>query len=240
MFMFPSSDGGPAEDSALDRPPLGFDLARRLADEIIRGILAPGEKLVETDICARHGVSRSPLREALGILEARGLVVRRHRYGVRVAPLSLANLDDITLCRLPLEAQAAALVAEHPEHLALADQLEVHLARMKAEAEAGRIDACFTANLGLMDALHRWNPNPVLGRILSELNLPAQRYRYLVYRHRPETRRMLIESNERMIAAIRAGDGTQARATTEAMVRGSWEDLRAHLGDLIPPVEDMQ
>lgn len=225
----------PSPAEAFDRPPLGHDLARRLADEIIRGRLAPGEKLVETEICARHGLSRSPLREALGLLEAAGLVTRRPRYGVRVAPLTLKNLDDLTTCRLPLEARAAALVAAEPEHAETAAELAAHLARMRAAEAAGDPDACFAANLELVEVLHRRNPNPVLRRLLAELNLPAQRYRYLVYRHRPEVLKMLIAANARMVEAIRAGDGPRAHRVTEEMVEASWQDLRAHLPELIPP-----
>lgn len=223
---------------ALERSPLGVELAQRLSRAIVRGEYASNERLIETEICERYRISRSPLREALGYLESLGLVVRRPRYGVRVAPLSLGNLDDITTCRIPLEACAAELVAALPERMRVADLLSGHIERMRAAEAEGDIDACFEANLDLIEDLHRSNPNPLLGRLLAQLNLPAQRYRYLVYRHRPETLRMLIASNERLIEAIRNGDARHAHKVTKNMVKASWKDLRKHLSELIPATEE--
>lgn len=213
----------------LDPQPMGVDLAKRLAGEIVRGRPAPGTKLVETEICARHGVSRSPLREALGLLERWSLVQRRPRYGVRVAPMNVQHLDDLTTCRLPLEARAAALVAADPRHAGVAATLAAHLAEMESAAAAQDAEAAFTANLAMMDAFHAANPNPVLARLLGELNLPAQRYRYLVYLHAGETLGMLLRSNAAMVAAIRAGNAAAAHDVTERMIHGSWQALRAGL-----------
>ena len=70
----------PHAGSSLDPNPLGVDLGHRLATAIIRAQYVPGEKLVETEICARYGISRSPLREALRFLESSGLVTRRPRF----------------------------------------------------------------------------------------------------------------------------------------------------------------
>lgn len=214
----------------LDRPPLGEDLARLLAGEIIRLRPGPGTKLVETEVCARHGISRSPLREALRLLEFWSLVERRPRYGVRVAPMSVSHLDDLVTCRRPLEGRAAALVAARPDHAALAARLSVLHARMRASDDT---EACFAANLAMMDALHRANPNPVLARLLGELNLPAQRYRFLVYRFAPDTRGMLVDRNARLIEAIAAGDSEAALLVTEAMVADAWQALRDRLPDFL-------
>ena len=217
----------------LDRPPLGEDLARRLAGEIIRLRPGPGTKLVEAELCARHGVSRSPLREALRLLEFWSLVERRPRYGVRIAPMSVAHLDDLATCRLPLEGRAAALVAAREDHQAVAHALDERLGRMRAACEAGDAEGCFAGNLAMMQTLHAANPNPVLARLLSELNLPAQRYRFLVYLHAPDTRTRLIDANTALVAAIGQGDAAAAQAVTEAMVREAWQTLRDRLPDLL-------
>jgi DNA-binding GntR family transcriptional regulator len=216
-----------------DRPPLGHDLARLMAGEIIRGRPAPGTKLIETEVCARHGISRSPLREALGILEGWGLVQRRPRYGVRVAPLSVQHLDDLTLCRIPLESRAAALVAAAPGHAALARRLAVPHAAMEAAAARGDAGAAFDANLAMMDLLHEANPNPVLARLLAQLNLPAQRYRHLVYHHAPDTLGMLLRANADLIDAIDAGNAGVAETVTARMVTHAWRNLRLRLPALM-------
>ncbi|WP_118133016.1 GntR family transcriptional regulator [Oceanicella sp. SM1341] len=220
----PSAPAGPIE-----RQPIGFDVAGRLEREIIRGDLAPGAKLVETELSARYGVSRSPLREALQIVEASGLVTRRPRYGVRVAELSVANLDDISVCRVSLEATAAALLATAPEHRAIADALDAHVQRMRETFAAGDLPGCFEANVRLTDHIHAALPNPVLQKLLGQLNKPALRYRYWAYQRAPQTVRMLIGSNEQMIGAIRSGDGQSAETVTSGLVYDAWRQVRAAL-----------
>ncbi|MDA0962003.1 MAG: GntR family transcriptional regulator [Proteobacteria bacterium] len=237
-MVAPPIDRSPVARLDLARAPLSIDVASLLSDAIVRGALPPGSKLVETEICERYGVSRSPLREALGVLETRGLVVRRPRYGVRVAPLSIEHLDQIAQCRIPLEAISAANVAALPQRLEIARTLASHMDRMREAEGRGDVDACFDANAALIADLRRANPNQVLGRILADLDHTAQRYRYLVYRHRPETLRMLIESNLTMIAAISHGQTQNAHDITSKMVHDSWQDLRKILRDLIPAVEE--
>lgn len=219
--------------NVLDRPPLGDDLARLIAGEIIRHRPRPGTKLVETKISARHGVSRSPLREAFRILESWSLVERRPRYGVRVAPMSVTHLDNLVTCRLPLEARAAALIASLPDHRRVAANLRASLDQMATARMQPDVEACFSANLAMMETFHQANPNPVLAQLLSELNPPAQRYRHLVYRFAPETVGMLIESNALLINAIQDGDPDQAFVVTEKMIQGAWNNLRAHLPDYL-------
>src|SRR5689334_18940968 len=99
--------------------PLGHDLsaaipegvAALLEKEIIFGELAPMARLTEEEVAARYGVSRSPVREALRLLERDGLVLRAARRGIWVAPLSLKDFDEIYTCRIELEGVAAEQAA---------------------------------------------------------------------------------------------------------------------------------
>ena len=83
-------------------------LRRQLEEEIVFGRLEPLARLTEEEVAARYGVSRSPVREALRLLEGDGLVHRAARRGIWVAPLSLRDFDEIYACRIPLEGLAAA------------------------------------------------------------------------------------------------------------------------------------
>lgn len=215
----------------IEQRPLALDVAERLEAEIIRGRLAPGEKLREIELSQRYGISRSPLREAFQLVEAAGLVTRRPRYGVRVAEMSLRNLDELTTCRAPLEATAAALIAARPDHVRVADQLDRILARMRRAAEAGDLEAIFRTNVALTDKLHEACNNTVLARLLEQLNKPALRYRYHGFRDRPDTLPATILGNERMIAAIRSGDAAQAEAATRTLVLEAWQERRRMLID---------
>src|SRR5262252_7863297 len=88
------------------------ELRLQLADEIVRGVLAPGAPLDETDIARRFNVSRTPVREALRQLAASGLVDARAHRGAVVARPSIERLTGMFEAMAELEALCAGLAAE--------------------------------------------------------------------------------------------------------------------------------
>jgi DNA-binding GntR family transcriptional regulator len=121
------------------------DLARVLEDEIISGVLAPGQVLRQEHVCDRFGVSRTPVREALQRLEALGLVSAVPNRGVRVRSLSAAELREAFLIRAELESLATAeaatrITAADLERLDLAEQrFTVLTERMREEIRRGEV-----------------------------------------------------------------------------------------------------
>ena len=81
-------------------------------ESIVLGRIAPGSKISEPELARTYGISRGPLREAIGRLEACGLVDRKANVGARVVSLSGTQLVDIYLVREALEGMAARLAAE--------------------------------------------------------------------------------------------------------------------------------
>jgi DNA-binding GntR family transcriptional regulator len=81
-------------------------IARDLRDLILKGIFKPGERLVESEIAEKMGVSRPPLREALSALEQEGLVVNYPRRGNFVIDFSDQDIEEIYSFRLLLEVGA--------------------------------------------------------------------------------------------------------------------------------------
>ena len=79
---------------------------RRLRRDIIEGILAPEEKLRVEHLKDDYGVGAGTLREALSLLISDALVVSQGQRGFRVAPVSLADFEDITNTRVMLESEA--------------------------------------------------------------------------------------------------------------------------------------
>ncbi|WP_171905313.1 GntR family transcriptional regulator, partial [Cellulosimicrobium cellulans] len=96
--------GQPAASAGLARRQSGartvYDVLRA---RIIDGSLAPGERLAEPVLADRLGVSRTPVREALRLLEAEALVVALPTGGVRVAPLDVADARRVYEVRARLE-----------------------------------------------------------------------------------------------------------------------------------------
>lgn len=92
------------------RPESLVDYAvKAVRNELLTGLLRPGERLTEEATAQRLGISHIPVREAFRFLEAEGHVVRDARRGLRVAQLSAAEAQDIYRTRALLEAEANRL-----------------------------------------------------------------------------------------------------------------------------------
>lgn len=213
-----------------DRKPLAVELTPFLEREIIMRRLKPGERLVELELCARFGVSRSPMREALRLLEASLLVTRKPRYGVRVAAMTLENLDHIYACRAPLEALAAAGIAGASRRENVVTTLDGCVARMQTAAEAGDVEDCFFANVELTDILHAQCQNPVLTTLLAQVDKAALRYRHWAFCEQPAIVSLSISANRDMVEAIRSGKPKRAESITRDLVLETWTRLRRDFG----------
>jgi DNA-binding GntR family transcriptional regulator len=85
---------------------LHVHVADALREEIERGLLAPGERLVEMALARRFEVSQGPVREALRLLEREGLVDHRPRRGVYVRVLSARDIEEVYSLRAAIEGLA--------------------------------------------------------------------------------------------------------------------------------------
>lgn len=84
-------------------------VTERIRDAIVKGLLRPGERLPQEELAEQLGVSRMPIREALGRLEAEGLIVQQPYRGAVVAGLSADELREIYEIRVALETLAVRL-----------------------------------------------------------------------------------------------------------------------------------
>lgn len=108
------------------------EMVRALADDIVKGLLPPGEKLDEPKMAERFGVSRTPVREALGQLCAMGLAKRRPNRGCVVATITDRRLTEMFEAMAELESACARLAAQRMsagERKALSD-LHQHSAEL--------------------------------------------------------------------------------------------------------------
>jgi DNA-binding GntR family transcriptional regulator len=107
---------------------------RRVREAILDGELRPGETMSQVVLAQEMGVSRTPLREALRMLQGEGLVEARPNRRVCVAPISAGDLEELYAVRVTLEAQALRLAVPRmtPEDIA---RLEGSIAEMAHYAE---------------------------------------------------------------------------------------------------------
>ncbi|MCW6510176.1 GntR family transcriptional regulator [Lichenifustis flavocetrariae] len=113
---------------------------QKLVTAIISGVLKPGERLIETKVAADLGVSRGPLREALKVLTGQGLVVTSSGRGTRVAELSIADVENMSLLRAMLEGLAARQFAADASAESRAKLREVYALMRKAATEGREND----------------------------------------------------------------------------------------------------
>ena len=92
--------------------PLRDVVFRALRQAILRGELKPGERLMEIRLANQLGVSRTPIREAIRMLELDGLVIMVPRKGAQVAQITEKDLNDVLEVRLGLEELAVKLACE--------------------------------------------------------------------------------------------------------------------------------
>jgi DNA-binding GntR family transcriptional regulator len=102
---------------------------RMIRESILNGSLTPGETMSQVALADELGVSRTPLREALRMLQGEGLILSEPNRRVRVAPLSLADVEELYAIRIPLEVTALRLSITRmtPEDIA---ELEGYMAAM--------------------------------------------------------------------------------------------------------------
>ena len=105
--------------------PLREVVCESLREAIRKGVLKPGERIMEIKLAEELGVSRTPVREAIRKLELEGYVVMMPRRGTYVADMSIRDINEIFEIRTALESLSNSLAAEHITE----DELE-HLQRL--------------------------------------------------------------------------------------------------------------
>ena len=183
----------------------------RLQDDIVRGQIPPGSKVSETELAARYGVSRGPLREAIRRLDSRKLLEREVHVGTRVASLSFDDLIEIYHVREALEGMAARLAAEcmsDDEVKGLFGVLSQH-----EQQQDLREDTAYFQREGDLDFHYRiiqGSHNATLSQMLiGELYHLVRMYRYQFssVANRPQK---ALNEHRRIVEAIEARDGEMA------------------------------
>jgi DNA-binding GntR family transcriptional regulator len=177
----------------------------RLREAILNADLAPGLVMSQVALAEELGVSRTPLREALRLLQGEGLILAEPNRRVRVAPITATDVEELYALRVTVEVQALRLSMPHlrSEHIA---RLQGFLAEMDHYAEAEDYDgwvvphAAFHAQLtGLAGAR--------FAALLAQLFDHAERYRRLHIVHGPGA---WGADHRAILGAVKDGDADRA------------------------------
>lgn len=209
-----------ATDSDRSATP-GKTAYRQLSEEIVSGELAPGEMLVEAQLAARLGISRTPVREALGRLEQEGFVERYDR-GLRVRSRSIEEILEIYEIRVELEVLAARAAARNRSEIDLMVLQRAH--DQMAAVQPGEAGTMVEVNRTFHTALWRAGGNKTLADLLTRLNTQLQRYRSTTLSE-PGRWEQAIREHEALVAAVRDRDAEQATAIAREHIESA-RDLR--------------
>ena len=191
----------------------------QLREDIISGILKPGEKLRVQHLKSKYGIGAATLREALSLLVSESLVTATAQRGFNVAPISLQDLNDISETRTMLEVQAAVESVKHGD-----EEWEVQLIgayHRLTKVEEGTEDLANSStaiweqrNIEFHEALVAACPSRWIRQFRSILHTHSERYRRLSLQTVGVSRNVHIEHQEIFDAAMARDTKTLVKVLT--------------------------
>ncbi len=189
--------------------PLRDVVFNTLRQAILKGELAPGERLMEIQLAEKLGVSRTPIREAIRKLELEGLVLMIPRKGAEVARISEKSLRDVLEVRRSLEELAIELACERMSQEELDDLAQAQEAFRQA-IERGEAMAIAETDEHYHDLIYQGTGNEKLVQILN--NLREQMYRYrLEYIKDKDKRQILLLEHDHILKALKSRNIAEAK-----------------------------
>ena len=191
--------------------PIPYFLMGSIPRGIITGRYPPGSPLREKQLEAEYGASRGPLREALRLLQLRGIVSHEPRRGFRVREYSAEMIGQIYRLRGLLERHSIEALAGHPLDQ-LIPALRAANQTMRQHFEARNIEGYLDANIAFHEAILDATRNEPLRKSIEVLNEMAQPIRYALLASRFEKSRLEVATT----TTPRASRSSNNRVSTMA------------------------
>jgi DNA-binding GntR family transcriptional regulator len=196
---------------------------RAIRVAVSRGDMPPGYRLVEAELVALTGVSRSAVRLAIDALAAEGLLERIPNKGARVRVVSIEEAIAITECRMPLEGLLARKAAERITATE-ADQLQAHLDAMAAAVDAGDVLKYSDLIQQLHGMVRDAARHPVAAGLVGRLQAQLVRHQFQLSL-RPGRPRVSLAGLAAVVDAVVDRDADRAEAAAVAHVRSVISEL---------------
>ena len=202
----------PPSDNSTN-PTLTEKLATAIADGILNGTLQPGVRLDENGLAQQHGVSRTPVREALRQLTTSGLIDMRPRKGAVVSRATPAEVESLFVAMAEMEATCARLAAMSMTPVERR-RLQARHEAMIALAAKGDPEAYSDANVGFHLAIYDGAHNEPIADYTRSLRRRVGPFRRAQF----QVEGRLTRSTEEHGAVVRAILGGDAPAAHAAML----------------------
>jgi DNA-binding GntR family transcriptional regulator len=199
-----------AEIIEISRSALHEQVAVRLRAMLVEGRIAPGAKLNERELSELLGVSRTPLREAIKLLAAEGLVDLLPNRGAVAVKLSEPDVLNAFEVLANLEGLSGELAAARITDAELAEVKALHY-EMLASFARGDLSGYYRLNARIHAAINEAAKNPVLSKTYREINARVQSLRFRTNQNTAKWHRA-VEEHGAMLRALEARDGPALRA----------------------------
>jgi DNA-binding GntR family transcriptional regulator len=211
----------PSEIVPIERRSARAVVLERLTAWIEGGALEPGELIKDGDVAKQLGVSRTPVREALQILEQRGLVEMEPGKLTRITHTTREDVARVFAPLAVLEALAAGLGTPNATASDI-DEMRSHNAQMLAAVEAEDPARARDADREFHAVLVRLADNPYVANFLATLLSHTHRLEALYFRDKPPGRDSHRE-HEQIVDAVAAGDSSSASEQTRQNFQRHWK-----------------
>ena len=218
-----------AEVIAIPRAALHEQVAQRLRQMLVEGQIAPGAKLNERALSEQLSVSRTPLREAIKMLAAEGLVELLPNRGAIAVALTESDVLDTFEVMAGLEAMSGELAAQRITDEELAEIQAMHYEMLAAYTRQD-LSTYYSINARIHRAINAAARNPVLATVYNQVNARLQALRFRSNQDGEKWKRA-VKEHEKMIEALAARDAAAMREVLAAHLRNKrdtvLEQLRA-------------
>ena len=219
-----------ADVISIPRAALHEQVAQRLRQMLVEGRIPPGAKLNERELAELLNVSRTPLREAIKMLAAEGLVELVPNRGAIAVSLSEADVLNTFEVMAGLEGLSGELAAQRITAQELAEIQAMQFEMMAAYTRRD-LSAYYSLNARIHNAINAAAKNPVLGSVYNQVNARLQALRFRSNQDGEKWKRAMKE-HEKMIEALAARDGAAMREVLLGHLRNKREVVLEQLREV--------
>lgn len=208
--------------------PLRDEVFNTLRERILKGVLKPGERLMEIHLADQLGVSRTPIREAIRMLELEGLVKMVPRKGAQVAKISREDLQDVLEVRKALDTLAVKLACERITEDEIT-KLKMAEEEFERVLKVGDTTQIAEADVAFHDVIQVASKNKRLKSMISNLAERIYRYRFEYIKQQSDGGKTLVMEHREIIRCIEEKEVDEAIKAIELHIDNQESSIATQL-----------
>jgi DNA-binding GntR family transcriptional regulator len=215
------------KDINIDNTPLSEKIAETLREYIMKGNLKPGERLTEPKLSAMLGISRTPIREALRLLETEGFIDIYPRRGAVVSDITSKDVDEIFVIKTKLESLAARLAVEYISDSDIKKMIDIN-DKMTKYAESQNVVNLIKLNAEFHNIFIEKSNNQRLIKFIESLNKQFKRVTAYSFTEAGRIKKV-IEEHKNIIEAFEKRDPDKVEQYVDCHVKNGWQFIRSRM-----------